>query len=799
MLISYFPKISVTLPERQEKTWEEFAQDLVARGHDFSYARKLDVPAISPAEYAPGVHRLKSKVLAVHFCVLDLDKLDEDQIAAVNEKLQGYEYVLYTTWSHHEKAPRWCVRVIIPFTRPVLGAEWETFWPRMNHLFGGLCDPACKDQSRVYFIPAAPAPPAGTEADAIFHHETGKPIDVDALLAAPAQTAAAGTETVARRDLEEMVKRLKRRQSAHHQKMGGALQAVLEGEPFADEGERDEMIFQVTSILVETWPKANAHTLASFFGTSIGKMSKISPGCPTIADVEAKIRRHQESVQREQAAKEQEQFEKRSATIKQAFANGRSHPYTDEELNRFAESAGCSRDAFTRRWIIQKAKSYYLYFNGGYLPPVTDSDMAVAALRDLAPAHSAGVNLWKVSARGDLALKTPPELMQSYGTVAGEIVVDLTASIAKFDDTTRIFYEAPCPLRKLAPTYDHEVDEWLRWLAGEHFETLSDWIAVATDLRESCAAVYLDGVPGAGKTLLADGLARLWTEEKPTPLEEAMSNFNQSLSKCPFVLADETLPKDFRGRVRTAELRQFIQARSRPLSRKFLPNASMRGAIRLLITANNTELLVSGEALSMNDIQAIVDRIIYIYCPANSARYLRTVDTRSFVTGDRIAKHALWLQEHRDVKAGKRFLVEGSDSSLHRTLTTSSGLRSAVCNWLVAFLLSPKNAETTTKGLVRKHDGQLLATSRGLAQWWTLYPTNEASPTAGRVSQALAGLSKGPKIQLKDGEGRRTHYWVIDKENLVAWADRNGYATGDVIIEALMTPTEKSHTSVDMN
>jgi hypothetical protein len=239
--------------------------------------------------------------------------------------------------------------------------------------------------------------------------------------------------------------------------------------------------------------------------------------------------------------------------------------------------------------------------------------------------------------------------------------------------------------------------------------------------------------------------------------------------------------------VRTAELRQFIQARSRPLKRKFLPDSDLRGCTRLIITANNRELLVSQEHLTGSDIQAIVDRLIYVYCPPNAAHYLNHLGmkvVRSFVSKDLIARHALWLSENRAVTRGKRFLVEGADSALHRALTTASGMRSAVCNWLVDYLLQPQKVDSLNHQLVRVDGGDVLATSRALARWWQLYETNERPPPAGRLSQALSGLSKA-KRQMRAGDGRRTNYWVIDEENLITWAEANGYATRESIKEAL--------------
>ena len=786
MIVSLFESMHQSAPYARILSWDEFSEHFDP--HVFTYTRKTDVPCFSPAEYPPDTNRAASRVQRVHFGVLDLDKITDDNLTTLLEAIADTAHIFYTTWSHHKYAPLWAARLVVPFSRPVLPSEWPTFWKRLNHKFGNIADPACKDPSRIYFIPAAPA---GTESDAVFHIQPGPALDVEEILTTPIpENAIVPTEVISREEFETFAQTMRRKHTTHHKKIGGRLLSLLAGEPFAELGEVDNTIFQLTGVIVEQWPGVSPDTLARFFQASIETMTALHPDCHTLQDVQKKIERHQEQLAADRAEQEQANLVQRGLYIRQAFANGRSEPYTTDELTKFCNDARTTPEAFTKRWVIQSGSNYYLFFNGSYLPSVPEKAASNAALRDLSPAISAGLDLWKVSLRGDLTPKTPNELTRDFGTVASNIVVDLSATYATFEDTTRTLIEAPCPLRDLQPAYDLQVDEWLTYFAGPHYETLCDWMAVVTHLQEPCAALYLDGVPGAGKTLLADGLARLWTVERPTALDQAMSGFNDGLTACPLVLADETIPRDHRGNVRTAELRQFIQARNRPLSRKFQPDASLRGAVRLIITANNKELLISNEALNTNDIQAIIDRIIYIYCPASAARYLRAVDTRSMVREDRIARFALWLAGARSIKRGRRFLVEGSDPTLHRTLTTSTGLRSAICNWLVSYLLLPRTADTAAGMLIRRHEGQLLVTSRGLAGFWQLYPTNEAAPPAGRVAQALSGLSSGKK-QMRALDGIRTNYHVIDIGNLTEWAERNGFAMAETLIDAMKMDTPR--------
>lgn len=779
MLVSLFPSITETHPHPRRLDWATFARELGP--HDFTRPTKDGVPAFSPAEYPPGASRAKGNVTRVHFGVLDIDKVPESEIARLTELLTDVAFIFYTTWSHPKHAPRWCARLIIPFTRPVLTSEWATFWPRFNHRFGGLGDPACKDPSRLYFIPAAPA---GTEETAHFECQDGASLNPDELLSAPIPAREQrATEHISLNDVQALSGKLKRRKSPHHQKLGRRLGQLIEGEPFAETGERDEIIFKLTGVLIDEWPKAQASLLASYFAPSLTKMG---PDGLTVEDVEAKLKRHQEQALEQASEHEQSHIREERRIIRQAFGNGRDYPYTPEELDHFTATHGDLRN----RWVIQKSRTFYLFFAGSYLPPCTDADVVSSAVRDLSPAP---VELWKISRTGELLLKTPNEMVREHGSVASTVSVSLNAQRSSYDEKSRTFTEAPCPMREtIQPTYDPEVDEWLKWLTGGQYETVSDWLSVVTRLDEPCAALYLDGAPGVGKTLLADGLARIWSTDRPTAFEQALADFNDGLTACPLVLADESVPRDFRGRVRTAELRQFIQARSRPLKRKFQPDSTLIGCTRLIITANNRELLASTENLTANDIGAIVDRLIYVQCGTNAGRYLNSLGPRvvsEFVRGDRIAKHALWLGLNRTVTRGKRFLVEGTDSALHRSLTTSSGMRSAVCNWLVGYLLQPEKMDALNHKLVRIHEGRVLATSRGLARWWDMYETNVLPPPAGVISSALSGLATDKK-QLRAGDGRQTNYWVIDPTNLITWADANGYATEETIKEALSSRSQ---------
>ena len=798
--ISLFKRADDNRPVPREITWQQLCQDLGPHRTDLS--TKLGAPAFSPARFARDTVRAKQNVRTVEFGVLDIDKKDPDVIATLPGLLDGVAHILYTTWSHASHAPKWCVRVVVPFTRPVLAMEWARVWTAMNARFTGLGDRQCKDPSRLYFVPSCPPEDA---AKAIYHVGEGSPLDVDELLretpeplATPAEAERSRIEVVHEADLRKFGQALRRKAAPYQQSLGRRVLDALDGRPFAEEGERDTAIFQVAGVLAEAYPRAHAESIAQLFGPALSLMGE---GCPSVQDVADKITRHQDRLAAEVEAKQQTQLRDQQRRIRDAFGgNGRITPYTEAELDAAAVAQQTDREGLQQRWVIQAGGSYYFLLDGRYTYPVVSEAAANAALRDLAPAATAQVECWRLT-RDGVTTKNIAELVRDYGSVAQRVTVSLLEQHSRYDPVTRSLIEAPCPLRPLEPTYSPEVQQWLELLAGSAKEVLLDWLAVVTDLTEPCAAVYFDGAPGVGKTLLADGLARLWTTTaRPTPLDNAMGQFNDALTSCPLVLADEQIPKDARGRTRTADLRQFIQARTRTLNRKFLPSATLEGAARLIITANNRELLLSQEHLTSNDIRAITDRLIYIQCDASSGEYLQSLgmDTvRTFVTEDKIARHALWLRDNRRVQRGKRFYVEGHDSDLHRSLTVGAGLRSAVCHWLVAYLLNPQKIDVTGERLIRIEEGKLYATARGLSQRWDTYETHERTPSASRLSSALTGLRTGVRKQFLAGDGRGTKYWCIDTENLVAWAEHNGFATREVLEEILAersgAPVRKAH------
>lgn len=771
-------------------TWAQVA-DCIGTHRAF-LDKQNDVPMFGPHIIREGQPVSVQNVTAVTFGVLDLDDWSEtDIVDLLSDMDERVPYVFATSWSHRGGGMV-RGRILYPFSRAVLPSEWPRFWPIFNERYArGRADDKCKDASRRYWVPSFQE--GGLAPPLYARNDSGSPIDVDAILLDAAPAGFTGSTTPTRSDLQRLADRwasAKGGRKEHLLKLSRSLRAVTKGDAFAPSGERDNLLFQLCSEIVSRWPTLNADEAAKLFQASLMLMGPDAPTVEKAADI---MKRRQRGM-----------VTSRAELIREAFGNDRDAPYTPEELEGFAELLGVPLDRLRRRWIIQRGSTYYVFVDGTYRR-YNDTDVVGAVHRDLAPAISAQVDTSVATEKG-VRPKTALELVKDYGSVATGIEVDLSAQHPYYDEKTFTMIEAPCPIRVESGEVP-EIGRWLELLAGpERHERLLQWIAALTILDSPSAALYVEGAGGTGKTLLASGLARIWTVDRPTALEEAMGDFNESFMRCPLVFGDEVAPLDSRGRLRTDYLREFIQARNRPLKRKYQPNATLRGCARLIMAANNRNLLTTSEHLTENDINAIVERFFYlpIWVPDGCdprrppARvYLEQLGQthgqgyiETWVTQDLLAKHALWLRDTIDVPRTSRFLVSGEASDLTRSLATSTGVRAAVCNWLVGFLLQPSTfrLKAAVKHLVRVNKSRLLVNAKAVQECWTDYVLNDpkGAPTPMQVAHALTGLalSTNPRVFLWH-KGHKVAYRNIDLDNLREWAEETQYATSDALAQAI--------------
>lgn len=805
---SYFNHAKDNIPK--QLAWETL-DDLVAIVGEHQPVRdKLQAPAICGADFLPAV-RKKQNVTEVSVACLDVDDRDWAGVEKVVNQIEKHRLpcIAYTTFSHTAEKPKF--RFVFPLLRPVPAKLWPDRWQRFSGFFGSANDPKTSDASRIFFLPSTPLQPKAAPILEILCPE-GEPLDLSKLPAVGQKPAspllsretkhdADALPTLERDELLDYAGRLKRRSSEVAKDLGRRILRALDGKAFAEPGERDDIAFKIAAFVADEFPDRDPESFAAHFEEAIDLMEGQEPGVPTLEKLADRFREQTHKVEERLALAAQQEEAKLQHQIKRA---GRLSLYTEDEIAAWGP--------LDNQWIVsdRAGKVFHLFHNGTYWPAVAATQLFSAAEVVLAPAAE-HVQLYRPTGPdgSGLVRKSVQDLMSDYGVVAKRFVVDLTAQRSRFDGETLTFTEAPCPIRPLEPKFIAEVEGWLRALAGVPdrvdpwkpanfglrevgwFRKLCQWISVVTMLSRPCAALYFEADPDVGKTLFANGLARLWTTGGATLMEDAVADFNDSVTRCPLVFGDETLPDQLKESG-TGLLRRFVQSMDRKKHAKFEAKADMVGALRVLLAANNKDLVNVagyGESLTAADVDGIAKRFLFLRAHRQAADYLRNLGgwpkvNPLFLDGDGIARHALWLRDRlgaQTMKSPDRFLVTGGADVLARNLAIHSGLRGHVCHVLASTFARPSLATRSNFPIV---DGVMYAAPADVLELWPRALADSRVPTMNKVSQALEGLAAGPS-RIVHGRERRP----VSSLFLQAWVEENLYMPWADIQRILEDPT----------
>ena len=100
----------------------------------------------SPVEYYHLSTRGNQNVKNVTCLVVDMDGESFDYA-----KLDGLEYLAYTTWSHRPDDEHW--HLVLPLAKPVPGHRWCEVWTQLHERINIVGDPQTKDPARIFYRP----------------------------------------------------------------------------------------------------------------------------------------------------------------------------------------------------------------------------------------------------------------------------------------------------------------------------------------------------------------------------------------------------------------------------------------------------------------------------------------------------------------------------------------------------------------------------------------------------------------------------------------------------------------------
>lgn len=748
MRIARYPTLTQPVPsDSWDVPFEAFASWLQDRGQDPAPPDKLHQALWAPHALTPGAARSTHTVESIHALAVDLD----DGFGDVLERLDGFSWVAHTSWSHSPETPKG--RIVFELSRPVRATEWRAFWLRAVVRLGLPADAQCKDAARAYFVPCSR--PGGW-----VRIGNGAPLDVGDIMlqdlpedAIPASAVTVGGSR--QPDRRELAMAQQRKDTPT------SVKAMLAGQPFAVEGERDALAWEAATWIARQWPDLDIEYMCQVVSPSLDLT-----GHPTVQEFGQKLVRALTNVAIKREAQVQREITRRAHNIQTLLGAGRTEPYTQEEMDQMAKTLGTTPGRLSRSWIIDTGANLYKVLVAGRYVDVPINGPAVERIRTLLSPLPYDIP----------ENATAPALLERFGTLVLKHEYDLTARTSKLEGSK--FLECTVQYPDLEPRWDSSIDSWIKALSGEHYKALCTWLVGCTRLDRPSAALLLVGAKHTGKSLLANGIARLYGKPAPEPVENAFRTFNDSILDCPFFFADESWP----AHVSTASLRDMVQRMTHRINRKYRDPALARGALRLMIAANNANVLRFPEDLEKHDLEAIAERIFQIIVRPDARFYL---DQVAGWAGPEalIARHILAMAQHiqiPDWPEGPRFLVQTGDD-LALQLAVKGDTTDQICYWLASYLIDQKPMAGFRSAYVS--DGTLFVPSGLILSSWRRYHPDAWPPTLGRIGRVLAGMSSN-RSTIRHG-GRTWNCYRVQLEALRLWCEQTGFADESALKEAI--------------
>lgn len=493
--------------------------------------------------------------------------------------------------------------------------------------------------------------------------------------------------------------------------IGRALRAVANGKPFAEPGQRDGVLFTLLAELARYWPDAETNAIVRLFEPSARVMEAEADVDIPIVDA---IRTKWDRIAGDRGA-ELDAADERADRLRMV-----AWSWVGENS---AEQAHLGDPV-----VVHQGRTYYVRVGEHWAGPWCREDFSADVIASLCSLY--GIN------SPDM-----PALLAGFGQRVRRVEYSLTARSTTFADGVLVVSVA-APRSDLEPEYSALVEIGMHRLAGDWYPQLRRWVAGLTRSELPCRALVLSGAKGTGKSLLLDGLARIWPGGAAQMRHVVGKRFNESILESPFAVADDDSSPAESGLVLAAYLRQAVSDRVQKVERKFHDMQRVLGCMRFAVATNDALQLVQGAvSYKLNDesIAAFADRLLHVPVQLSAIGWWGD-NPGALVDGDIIARHALWLGLQIEYAApSERFWVGPADTSLQTLATLSSGLRGDILLRLHELVRGGQTVGGS--GVDLNGSRAIVGTGRFFDAWVTDVPKGANRRSVGLALRALAAAS----------------------------------------------------------
>ena len=429
------------------------------------------------------------------------------------------------------------------------------------------------------------------------------------------------------------------------------FKAILEGKPFYQPGQRDSETMSVVGMIVKMYAVRNnaPPTPSQVYGLLFDSVAG-STGTPP--------------------------HEALAATWGQIIRMvAREHAKAEERVSEAKSQIEAARSA--NPMILYTNKTRYVWHPDlSSYGEATTNDQTLMA--DMMREHPHLV----LGEKGKI--KPLHHILREYGVRISTVrrVLGMRGSRLVVEDGSayKILEEGFGTLRAVDPVNHLDVERYFEAIqqgAGkEDFDRMMDWICTCTQFEHATTAIFLQGPPGCGKSMLVEALTRIFGAK--ADFQKVMGRFNASLLNTGLIHLDEgsdDADGHDSGASAANKFRTIVGGGSLAIEMKGVDPIDVVGNYRVIITANNRNPLPVSNTHTLDDFNAIAQRVLYVHLGNEPKQWLEQNDGKK-ITGDwvdrvdpetgtrrsgKLVEHIAWIIKNRTPASyageGGRFIV----------------------------------------------------------------------------------------------------------------------------------------------